>query len=206
MVKSGEDDKKENLPNSNKLKNHLKLPLILIIIVLSIAISLSILFFGLYLLFGLDAPFFKVVSDSMIPTLQVNDTIIIRHIPFSNVKVGDIIVFYSPYNSSQVIVHRVIDRFEISNTTTTKPQIIIRTQGDVNNFSIFGVDYPIREHNYIGKVVYHISYTEPLFHILKPPVIQLIILAALSLIVGTILYTKVFNRILQKRKGGNNID
>ena len=176
---------------------------ITIIIILSIAISLAILFFGLKLLFGLSAPFFEVISDSMVPALKVNDMMIVKGgnvIPFSSLKLGDIIVFHSPYNSSQVIVHRIIDQFQVLNTTIQQPQTIIRTQGDASTFSIFGIDYPIREHNYIGKVVYHISNTDPLFNILRPPVIQIIILAVISVIVGSSLYA-IFTKIQRKRKG-----
>jgi hypothetical protein len=39
------------------------------------------------------------------------------------------------------------------------------------------IDYSKREHNYTGKVIYQISYTYLLFHILRPFVIQIIILA-----------------------------
>jgi signal peptidase I len=190
-----EDDNKDKTAIEHNSKSISKSLIVLIIIVLSFGIALAVLFFGTILLFGLTAPFFEVVSDSMIPTLQINDTIIVRQIPFSDLKIGDIIVFSSPYNSSQIVVHRIIDRFEIVNDTT-----IIRTQGDNNTFSIFGVDYPIREHNYIGKVVYHISNIDLLFHILRPPIIQLIILATISVIVGNILY-KVFNRISQRKRG-----
>jgi hypothetical protein len=67
-----------------------------------------------------------------------------------------------------------------------------------NPFPIDGIDYPIRAHNYIGKVVHHISKTDPLYNILRPPVIQIIILAAITIIIGSILYS-ISIKILQKR-------
>jgi signal peptidase I len=188
-----DDEDEDKISIEHNPKSISKPLIVFIIIVVSFGFALAVLFFGTVFLFGLAAPFFEVVSDSMTPTLQVNDTIIIRHIPFSDLKVGDIIVFTSPYNSSQIVVHRIIDHFEIDNNITT----IIRTQGDANTFYIFGIDYPIREHNYIGKVVYHISNNDLLFDILRPPIIQIIVLAVISVIVVGILY-KVFNKILKK--------
>ena len=192
-----DDDDNKDKTNSDSFSTTTKnstIKILIFVIILSIGIALSVLFFGTQLLFGgLVTPFFKVSSDSMIPTLQVNDTIIAKHIPFADLKIGYIIVFYSPYNS-KVIVHRIIDHFRGLNNET-----VFETQGDANPFPIDGIDYPVREQNYIGKVVYHISTTDPLYNILRPPVIQIIILAAITIIVGSILYA-ISIKILEKKE------
>ena len=148
---------------------------------------------------GIVSPFFKVASDSMIPTLQVNDTIIVNHIQFADLKIGNIIVFKSLYNNSQLIVHTIID------LTNNQNQIIIQTKGDANPFPIDGIDYPIKVQNYIGKVIYHISTTDPLYHILRPPIIHIIILAVITIIISSMLYS-ISIKVLQKRERINKLD
>lgn len=168
-------------------RNGFKIYSVIIIIILSITIALLILFVGLYLLFGLYTPFFKVASDSMMPTLEVEDTIVVSGlVSFSQLKVGDIIVFTTPSNNDRIIVHRIIDRLQTQDT-----EIILRTQGDASPNSIDGLDYPVREHNYIGKVVYHISNKDPFFSILKPPVIHIIILVTFTGLASALLYTLI---------------
>jgi signal peptidase I len=98
---------------------------------------------------------YVVTSNTMYPTLRQDDIVIVdSNARFGSLKVGDIIVFktYGTNNSGQheTIVHRVAEiRTDQSNNRT-----IIRTKGDANPGSIPGVDYPIFQQNYIGKVVY----------------------------------------------------
>jgi len=55
------------------------------------------MYLGIRFAFGTYNPFYIVASGSMIPTLNISDFVIINHnILFSNLKVGDIIVFKSP--------------------------------------------------------------------------------------------------------------
>src|SRR5215469_7697699 len=65
---------------------------------------------------------------------------------------GDIIVFKTHGTDASgnhiIIVHRV------AQIVTENGQRIIRAKGDANPDSIPGVDYPILQRNYIGKVVY----------------------------------------------------
>ena len=91
----------------------------------------------------------------MSPNLRQNDGLIVdSHIPFNSLKVGDIIVFKTygtdASGNHATIVHRVA---EIVNDPHNG-QRIIRAKGDANSDSIPGVDYPILQRNYIGKVVY----------------------------------------------------
>jgi signal peptidase I len=86
-------------------------------------------------------------SSSMSPNLRQNDGVIVDHFPFNNLKIGDIIAFRTSGNHS-TIVHRV------AQIVTENGQRIVRAKGDANPDSIHGVDYPIFQRNYIGKVVY----------------------------------------------------
>jgi signal peptidase len=72
--------------------------------------------------------------------------------PFDKLNVGDIIVFssYDTTNSGQhiTIIHRVAQII-----TDDQSERVIRTKGDANPRSIPGIDYPIFQQNYIGKVI-----------------------------------------------------
>ena len=94
------------------------------------------------------------MGDSMYPNIRSNDGVIVdSHLPFNNLRVGDIIVFnsYDTVNRGQhiVIIHRVV---QIINER--QGGRIIGTKGDANPDSIPGIDYPIFQQNYIGKVVF----------------------------------------------------
>jgi signal peptidase I len=100
------------------------------------------------------ASIFILQSNSMFPNLHQNDIVIVdSHIPFSSLKLGDIIAFktFGTTSSGQheTIVHRVA---QIVNDT--HGDRILRAKGDANNDSIPSLDYPIFQQNYIGKVVY----------------------------------------------------
>ena len=92
-------------------------------------------------------------GTSMYPNIRSNDGVVVdTHFPFNNLSVGDIIVFnsYDTTNRGQhiVIIHRVI---QIINDR--QGDRIIGTKGDANPDSIPGIDYPVFQQNYIGKVV-----------------------------------------------------
>jgi signal peptidase I len=95
-------------------------------------------------------------SSSMTPALHPGDYLIVEnHTPFTNLKVGDIILFKSPFpipdtGQHESIVARVAGIYK----TVSDEQIIIRTKGDANPESIPGIDYPITEKNYIGRVLF----------------------------------------------------
>src|SRR5262249_16421886 len=92
-------------------------------------------------------------SSSMSPSLRQNDEAIVDiHVPFNSLKVRDIIIFKTYYDTGQgeIMVHRVA---RIA-TDPDNGQRIIRTKGDANPGSIPQLDYPIFQQNYIGKVLY----------------------------------------------------
>jgi signal peptidase I len=142
-----------------------------------IVIGVAIFWFGLRFIFGVNNPFYVVASGSMVPNLNVNDLLIVRGssiIPFNDLKVGDIMIFNRPDGGDRVIVHRVVSIIEKA-ISPTEYERIIQTKGDANPSSILGLDYPIREHNYIGKVVYVIPNVGSVLAIISPPVNYVII-------------------------------
>ena len=100
-----------------------------------------------------DNSTYIMIGNSMSPSIRDNDGMVVdSRFPFDNLKVGDIIVFssYDTSNSGQhiTIIHRVAQII-----TDDQGDRIIRTKGDANPASISGIDYPVFQQNYIGKVV-----------------------------------------------------
>src|SRR5215467_14328296 len=135
-----------------------------------IAVGVTIILLGFWFAFGQLNPFYVVASGSMIPNLNINDFVIVSHnVPFNGLKIGDIIVFKTygtdASGNHATIVHRVAEII----TDQSNGQKIIRTKGDANPDSIPGVDYPIFDKNYIGKVVYVIPKLGEITNIFRPP-------------------------------------
>jgi signal peptidase I len=154
------------------------------------------MYVGIRIAFGTFNPFYIVASGSMIPTLNISDFVIINHnIPFSNLKVGDIIVFKSPGSlipneQHETIVHRIV---QISTGIEGR---VITTKGDANDGSIPYIDYPLKEQNYVGKVVYVIPKLGLVTKMLSPPTNYYIIIGVIMITV--VYYSKIGRREQQK--------
>jgi signal peptidase I len=75
-----------------------------------------------------SSPVYVVVSKSMVPTLQIGDLVVAHQVPFSDIHVGQVIIYQQPTAdgtcpnpSGLTIVHRVVN--------TTSGGLLI-TQGD----------------------------------------------------------------------------
>ena len=153
--------------------------------IIIVAVGITFLFLGIWFAFGVLNPFYFVASGSMIPNLNINDFVIINHnVPFNSLKIGDIIVFntFGSNDAGQhmIIVHRVAEII----TDESNGQKVIRTKGDANPGPIPGVDYPIFQQNYIGKVVYLIPKVGIISNALRPPINYILIV----LILGGLFY------------------
>jgi signal peptidase I len=159
-----------------------------------VVIGVAIVWLGLRFAFGTNNPFYVVSSGSMIPTLNINDVLIVRDgavgngstNSFTSLKVGDIIVFHRPAGQDRVIVHRVAEIYN-----NFEGERVIRTKGDANPSSIPGVDYPIRAQQYIGKVAYVIPGIGLMTKIISPPVNYVIIVVIIAIL--------FFNRIGRRK-------
>jgi signal peptidase I len=135
-----------------------------------VAVAIAIIVLGIWFAFGMSNPFYVVASGSMVPNLNVNDFVIVSHnVPFNSLKIGDIIVFKTygtdASGNHATIVHRVAEIV----TDQSNGQKIIRTKGDANPDSIPGVDYPIFQPLYIGKVVYVMPKLGVITNVFRPP-------------------------------------
>ena len=161
-----------------------------------VVIAIAIMYVGIRIAFGTFNPFYIVASGSMIPTLNISDSVIIDHnIPFSNLKVGDIIVFKSPGSlipneQHETIVHRIV------HISTEIEGRVITTKGDANDGSIPYIDYPLKEQNYVGKVVYVIPKLGLITKMLSPPTNYYIIIGVIMITV--VYYSRIGRREQQK--------
>ena len=151
-----------------------------------VCVCVAAIWIGLLAYFGAENPFYVVSSGSMYPALMMHDIIIISgHIPFEDIRVGDIIVFDRPKDGDKVIVHRVVSVFSDDPKT-------LRTKGDNNQSSMVGTDFPITEDLYHGKVIHVVPQVGYITKILQPPVNYIII----AVIVGVI----IIREITKKKK------
>ena len=145
--------------------------------IIIVAVCVAVIWIGLTAYFGAQNPFYVVSSGSMYPELAMYDIIVISgHISFDDVKIGDIIVFDRPKDHSKVIVHRVVAVVDDDPKT-------LRTQGDNNQNSIVGTDYPITKEEYIGKVVHVVPQVGFITKILQPPINYIIIAVIIGIMI-----------------------
>lgn len=152
--------------------------------IIIVAIGVIVIWISLQVVFGTHNPFYVVASGSMIPVLEVYDVLIVQgHVPFEDIKVGDIIVFNRPTTHDRVIVHRVASIIDDEPKT-------IRTKGDANPASIPGTDFPITKEDYIGKVAYVIPQLGYVTQLLKPPINYIIIVIVVGIMIVKQVYKK----------------
>ena len=157
--------------------------------IIIVVVGVAVVWAGLWIVLGTKNPFYVVSSESMVPVLKVNDVLVVRGVPFDELKVGDIIVFNEPSGGDKVIVHRIAEI-----TTGRGGDEIVRTKGDANPASIPGVDYPITQADFIGKVVFVLPGLGFATKIISPPINYIIIAIILAIL--------FFNRMGRKDKTG----
>lgn len=88
-----------------------------------------------------------IVSPSMVPTIKVEDAIVIKRKSAKDLKVGDIITFNStdPRYSGITITHRIVDIIKSDNGSLS-----FKTKGDANNSA--DMSY-VKESDIYGKVI-----------------------------------------------------
>ena len=165
---------------------------------MSVVVIILVISFTIHFLFGTINPFYVVVSESMIPNLNIGDLLVIDHnYSYNSLRVVDIIVFNTPGVNDKgqhlTIVHRVAEIITVptikrgsggsSDQKSNNIINIIRTKGDANPGSIRLLDYPIRQQNYIGKVVYVIPKVGLVIMVIRPPINYIIIGAIIIVIV-----------------------
>ena len=121
-----------------------------IIFLAIILIGIVVFWMGLRFFLRTDYPLLAVASESMVPTLNVGDLIVVQGgLNVSDIiaeyGTGDVIVFHKPGDPDELIVHRAVEKNGDS----------LRTKGDANtpidNWSVF-------DSHLVGRVVGTIPY------------------------------------------------
>jgi len=99
------------------------------LIIIAIILIPICIYIGLRVILATPSPFVAVAGGSMSPALEIGDLLIIRGVPSSEIKIGDIIVFTPPpgYGSAYTI-HRVTRIQQLENGA-----ILFKTKGDAND-------------------------------------------------------------------------
>ena len=89
--------------------------------------------YGVFMLgMGTTTPLVVVTSESMVPTLEVNDLLVLQGRAPEDIAVNDIIVFHASWYAEAPIVHRVVSIEEVNGTYR------YYTRGDNNPSQDFG--------------------------------------------------------------------
>jgi signal peptidase I len=173
-----------------------------IVLTATIAVASFLLIF---LIFEKNYELYIVTSNSMVPTLNPGDALImshddIDHSAFAQLKKGDIIIFEVSSRTSEseygkrTIVHRIK---EIDIDSGGKR--IVSTKGDANPSSIRGVDYHIMEDSYVGKVI-HVGPYLGLFLMYINLLVQIVAQPVFYFVIGSVIAI-AFLLEYKKKKG-----
>lgn len=125
-------------------------------------------------------PLYIVEGHSMEDTLYEGDLLLVKGVEdISNIKLGDIIVFYNPY-FDKLIVHRVIDRLILNG------QVELITKGDNNAFPD---NNRVNQKNVIGIVIVRVPIIGSVIIAIQSPIGMLFSATFILIVVGVnILY------------------
>ena len=90
---------------------------------------------------------YVIVSPSMVPTIKVNDAIVVIRIDEDELEIGDIITFSSNDSSYKglTVTHRIVGKQSVQNG-----EYVYRTKGDNNNVEDLSL---VRYSDVYGKVI-----------------------------------------------------
>lgn len=136
---------------------------------------------------------YVIVSPSMVPTIKIDDAIVVRREEGKNLEVGDIITFSSsdPSYPGLTVTHRIVSK-ELSSSG----KYLFRTKGDNNSIMDPSI---VDEANIYGKVILKIPKLGTVRRFLTTSYGFMfgIVIPALSIVVFDIL--KLFTRVKKKK-------
>ena len=131
---------------------------------------------------------YVIISESMVPKINVNDAVVTMRVTEKNIKVNDIITFLSKEIETQgtPITHRVIGI--VYEDPNTKEKVIgYRTKGDHNNTPDFALIAPSEV---LGKVYIKIPFVGYVQAFLTTPIGWIIVIVIPCLLI-------IFNDVLK---------
>jgi signal peptidase len=121
-------------------------------IIISFGVTLTAVCFGALVLFNWSVTGWKaltVPTGSMRPSIPPGSLVLMKDVPNSSLKVGDVITYTNPQDMKTTITHRITKAYKIDGRV---PAFI--TQGDANPTA----DRPVVGGLVKGKVVWHAPY------------------------------------------------
>jgi signal peptidase I len=156
----------------------------------------AIIGLGFKVVLQVNNPFYIVSSESMVPTLMVGDVVVLRNgangsgFSFSDLKAGDIIVFHTEDGGGRTIVHRIAEIYQKDSNNGAEghraggggggSERLLKTKGDNNPISYEILDYPIKDSDYYGKVIFVIPKVGLVFKALSTPPLSYVIIIILA--------------------------
>jgi len=144
---------------------------------------------GLALALSTPIPVVAVESNSMVPTFQRGDILVLQGVKAEELKVGDIIVF-SPEGQAVPVVHRIIE---------INPDGTFQTKGDANTRQL-SFEIRIRPDQIRGKEILILPYLGWIKIGITEYVIPNIMWVLLVIIAGWVLNAKLFKSDYRKSK------
>ena len=137
---------------------------------------------------------YVIVSPSMVPTIRINDGIIVKRVDNDKYSVGDIITFSSKdsHYEGLAVTHRIVDKQTIDNKTS-----VYTTKGD-NNKVIDPVS--VKTDSIYGKVLFKVPNVGKVQDFFSHPANYLYCLLIPAVIFVLYDVTKIFVLMKKKKK------
>lgn len=135
---------------------------------------------------------YVIVSPSMVPTIKINDAIVVKRVKSEYLKIGDIITFSSsdPSYAGLTITHRIVGK-----QMSQSGEYVYRTKGDNNNVEDSAL---VKGSDVYGKVILKIPKLGYVQKFLSTPFgfIISILIPIIMVLIGDIMriFQTVFNR------------
>jgi len=157
-----------------------------LLLVLTLVLALSLVI-GAYFL---DWQLNPVLSNGMSPTLKIGDVVVVESVQPEAIKVGDVMVYYSPLDGQRT-AHRVIEIRE------TKEETFFRTKGDSNEERD---PYLVPVENITGRAKFHIPLLGYMAYFVKTPLGFVLLLGLPGLITTTVETSRLFHILIPQER------
>ena len=131
--------------------------------------------------FAFGYKFLTILTGSMTPTMPVNTVVIVKHVPISDVQIGDVITYQVGGKTN--VTHRVVD------IKGKGANIALVTRGDAadGNDQNVTVETPVRpaQNKFVGVVVYYVKDLGVALQLIKENIIIITVCVVLALFIVT---------------------
>ena len=175
---------------------------LLSMLILIVTIGSSVMLYLGDLLYNVKSGNFKspifgayvIVSPSMVPTINVNDAIVVTRTNISNLEIGDVITFSSRDQaySGLTVTHRIVGKQLLSDG-----EFVFRTKGDNNNVADAAL---VPNANVLGRVILKLPKLGYIQDLLASKGGLIFVVLIPSLVILSYDIMKIIKRVGQKTK------